>query len=115
MELWYSDKADCDVVRKTAPEHAADSSKWSATSDEQTLRPLEDDDQVRLLDGMSFNTTQFKVFRCLLHTPHNIINLLLLRVAVSASCQEPCCPAHIMFFHCVTVSRYYFMHLMLSK
>jgi len=23
-----------------------------------------------------------------------------IRVAVSASCQEPCCPAHIMFFHC---------------
>ena len=38
-----------------------------------------------------------------------------LRVAVSASCQEPCCPAHIMFFHCVTVSRYYVMNLMLSK
>jgi len=28
---------------------------------------------------------------------------IFLRVAVSASCQEPCCPAHIMFFHCVTV------------
>ena len=29
-----------------------------------------------------------------------------LRVAVSASCQEPCCPAHIMFFHCVTLLCY---------
>jgi len=36
-------------------------------------------------------------------------------MALSASCQEPCCPAHIMFFHCVTMSRYYVMRLMLSK
>ena len=32
--------------------------------------------------------------------------LFFLRVAVSASCQEPCCPAHIMFFHCVTLLCY---------
>jgi len=31
---------------------------------------------------------------------------IFLRVAVSASCQEPCCPAHIMFFHCVTLLCY---------
>ena len=32
--------------------------------------------------------------------------LFFLRVAVSASCQEPCCPVHIMFFHCVTLLCY---------
>ena len=31
---------------------------------------------------------------------------IFLRVAVSASCQEPCCPAHVMFFHCVTLLCY---------
>ena len=31
---------------------------------------------------------------------------IFLRVAVSASCQEPCCPAHIMFFYCVTLLCY---------
>ena len=32
--------------------------------------------------------------------------LFFLQVAVSASCQEPCCPAHIMFFHCVMLLCY---------